>query len=495
MATGDQRHVGDAPSGRPGRGRLVRWFPAWLVLLLLALAVVQTQYDVAGRLGWTAPNPAPDPAAVSPPPGVRLAAQPAARPVAAAADGGTASAARVRAAVAQLAHSKALGKHVSVLVAGMHGPMLYERGGGPMTPASTLKLLTTTAALESLGPMARFRTRVQRIPHTHRVVLVGGGDPFLASTAKAARKQRYPRRATTAHLADRTARALHHAGIRRVRLDYDTSLFSGPGFNPTWPQTYRTTGVVPPISALWVDEAHAPSGYGYAADPAAVAAATFRRQLAARGVHVVGEARSRAAPRSAVTVASVRSAPVGEIVQQTLAVSDNKAAEVLARQAGIAEGRSGSFRGGTRAVRAVLHRLGLATPGLRMYDGSGLSRRDRVEPRTLVDLLRMDASADHPRLRDVITGLPVAGFTGSLEDRYAVGAPAGRGRVRAKTGTLTNVDNLAGVATDLTGTPLVFAVMADRVREPRTLDARDMLDRITAALGGCRCGGTSGAAG
>jgi D-alanyl-D-alanine carboxypeptidase/D-alanyl-D-alanine-endopeptidase (penicillin-binding protein 4) len=97
-------------------------------------------------------------------------------------------------------------------------------------------------------------------------------------------------------------------------------------------------------------------------------------------------------------------------------------------------------------------------------------------------------SADHPELREVVTGLPVAGFSGSLASRYAEAPAAGRGRVRAKTGTLTGVSGLAGLATDLTGTPMIVIALADHIAVPLTMKARIALDRITAALGACRCG-------
>ena len=79
-------------------------------------------------------------------------------------------------------------------------------------------------------------------------------------------------------------------------------------------------------------------------------------------------------------------------------------------------------------------------------------------------MIRWAASDDQPDLRAVVTSLPVAGFTGSLSDRFDQGAPEGPGRVRAKTGTLTGVTSLAGIAVDLDGSLLVFAMIADQVQ-------------------------------
>jgi D-alanyl-D-alanine carboxypeptidase/D-alanyl-D-alanine-endopeptidase (penicillin-binding protein 4) len=110
-----------------------------------------------------------------------------------------------------------------------------------------------------------------------------------------------------------------------------------------------------------------------------------------------------------------------------------------------------------------------------------------LSPATLLAVLRVAAAADHPELRAVLTGLPVAGFSGSLEYRFADAAPAARGRVRAKTGTLEGTSTLAGVVTDLDGTSAAFVLMADRVGLLKTLAARDALDAAAAALGGCRC--------
>ncbi len=107
--------------------------------------------------------------------------------------------------------------------------ILFRSGSGAVTPASTTKLLTATAALEELGPMARFRTTVRQ--SGKRIVLVGGGDPFLATSPKAA-KGLYPQRATLTDSRRRRRRPCRPAASGPVRLGYDDSLFSGPAIEP-----------------------------------------------------------------------------------------------------------------------------------------------------------------------------------------------------------------------------------------------------------------------
>jgi D-alanyl-D-alanine carboxypeptidase/D-alanyl-D-alanine-endopeptidase (penicillin-binding protein 4) len=179
---------------------------------------------------------------------------------------------------------------------------------------------------------------------------------------------------------------------------------------------------------------------------------------------------------------------VWQIVERVLATSDNEGADVLAHQVGLEEGFAGTFTGGARGMRTVLTRLGVDLAGAVIHDGSGLSRLDRLRPATLLDVLAHAADGERPELRAAITGLPVAGFTGSLAFRFDKGAPAGRGRVRAKTGTLSGVHGLAGVTTDRQGNLMSFVLVADRVRLEDTLDARATLDQMAAALGACRCG-------
>jgi D-alanyl-D-alanine carboxypeptidase/D-alanyl-D-alanine-endopeptidase (penicillin-binding protein 4) len=467
----------------------VRFLAEIVVLLLLAAAVVSYQYDLGDRwFGWGAADPATEPAAVQPPEGLKLPASGTARLVARSSATVPADPGRVAAAVQPKLRKRVLGRHVGVLVTDLgSGRPLFRAGATAVTPASTTKLLTSTAALSALGPMVRFRTTVRYVPATRQLVLVGGGDPFLASSPKMGVAS-YPDRADVVTLATQTVRKLRSMKVRRVKLGFDDSYFSGPSVNPQWPATYIPEDVVPPISSLWVDEGQDPDGFGFVADPAAGAAAAFRSALTSAGMKVGPQVRRMNTPTGATEVASAASAPLGEIVERTLAVSDNQAAEVLARQVGLAERQEGSFQAGAAAVLGVLRRLGVPVEGAQLYDGSGLSRQDLLSTDTLAAVVRLAASRDHPELRQVLTGLPVAGFTGSLTYRFAEGPAAARGRVRAKTGTLTGVHGLAGVADDATGARMAFVVVADRVRPLKELEAQTLIDRIAGALGACRCG-------
>jgi D-alanyl-D-alanine carboxypeptidase/D-alanyl-D-alanine-endopeptidase (penicillin-binding protein 4) len=470
--------------------RILSWFPDAVVVLLVVSAAANLAFDLDERwFGLEHADAKQQPAEVLPPEGLHLAAGSTAPPVATSSPGGRLSVVAVQRALAPYVGDGALGAHVDVAVSSLDSDRIVFRSGtGAVTPASTTKLLTATAALEKIGPMARFRTTVRQ--SGRRIVLVGGGDPFLATSPGAA-KGLYPARATLTDLASRTATALSAQGIKAVRLGYDDSLFTGPAVNPAWPATYLPQDVVPPITALWADEGRGPDRR-YVADPSSAAAEEFAAALAAEGIKVRGSVGRAVSAATDAEIAAVESAPLGEIVERTLAVSDNNAAEVIAHHVGLAVRQDASFAGGAAAVMEVLGQLGVDTAGSTVYDGSGLSRRDRLTPETLLGVLRVAASDEHPELRQVITGLPVAGFTGSLQWRFDDAPAAARGRVRAKTGTLTGVSGLAGIATDVDGNLMAFVAIADKVAVPQTLAARRDLDRIAAALGSCHCGAGAG---
>jgi D-alanyl-D-alanine carboxypeptidase/D-alanyl-D-alanine-endopeptidase (penicillin-binding protein 4) len=479
VARGDRRH---SPHG--AWGRIATAGPIVLVLCVLAAAFASFQYDAAHRLGWV--DEPSGPAEISPPQGVDLPELSTPAPVALTLPQSDVDPAKVRAALAPYLSDDDLGRHVLAAVGSPGEGVLFDTRVGAVTPASTMKLLTAVAALESLGPDHTFRTRAVAGDRPRDLVLVGGGDPYLS--AEPAKRSDYPPHADLRTLARRTAAELKGDGIARVRLRFDDSLFSGPTASPDWPESYTAEAVVAPITALWADQGAKRDGFGFEPDPSLAAAQVFAKELAKAGVRVTSTPTRSTADVGSVTVASVEGAPLRQVVERVLATSDNEGAELLAHHVGIAEGLGGSFDGGVDGVGSVLERLGVPLRARDVvHDGSGLSRRDRLTAATLLGVLALGADPAHPELRTTVEGLPVAGFNGSLAYRFAKGAAAGRGRVRAKTGTLTGVHGLAGVATDLDGNILTFALIADRVKLEDTLDARDTLDRLASALGACHC--------
>jgi D-alanyl-D-alanine carboxypeptidase/D-alanyl-D-alanine-endopeptidase (penicillin-binding protein 4) len=357
--------------------------------------------------------------------------------------------------------------------------VLFRRGAAiPAAPASTAKLATAVAVLAVHAASDRITTRVVAGTQPGTIVLVGGGDPTLTGAA-ANRPGAYPDAGRITDL----ARQLRGVPVRRIAVD--GSLFTGPGVSPDWAPEDVPSDYAAPITAAMVDGGReTPSATTRSITPDLAAGRALAAALGLRGVQV---SRARA-PAGARTLATVESAPIGTLVEQMLLPSDNVIAECLARQVALAEHRPASFAGATAAVRETLRDLGVEI-GAGMVDGSGLAAGDRLTPDALIRVLAL-VTARHPDLRGILDALPVAAWSGTLATRYTAGsAKAGAGVVRAKTGTLTSVSTLAGVAQDVDGRLLIFAAMADRVG-PSVADtsaAEAALDRVAATLARCGC--------
>jgi D-alanyl-D-alanine carboxypeptidase/D-alanyl-D-alanine-endopeptidase (penicillin-binding protein 4) len=411
------------------------------------------------------------------------------------------SAAGVHAALSPALDSLVFGPHKAAVVTDLStGQLLFSQdAGATFAPASTAKLAIAVAALDVLGPAGQLRTRVVTGRSRSSIVLIGGGDPTLTAAPEPASD--YPQPASLASLARQTAAALRARHTRRVKLSYATSLFTGPELAPGWLPSYVSTGNVTPIQSLEVDQGRLTSAgapqdtddpgnfRARSATPAADAAAAFAAFLSRDGIRVRGAPRPAAAGRGRATLASVASPPVAQIVQWMLMESNNVIAENLARQVAVATGHPASFRGAAAAERAVLRQAGL-TKGISLVDGSGLSPDDRISPDALVKLVTLAASPGQPNLRAAITGLPVAGFAGTLAPGGSVfgnGGPAGLGLVRAKTGNLTTVAAIAGIAYAGDGQLLAFAFMADHLPAKGLDAAGAAMAGLATTLAGCGC--------
>jgi D-alanyl-D-alanine carboxypeptidase/D-alanyl-D-alanine-endopeptidase (penicillin-binding protein 4) len=480
------------------RGRTVRWLLALLTLVLVVAGGAAWQFGLRpSDLSWPpsmpdlGADPAPAPTVVPPPAGLDL---PAWQPPAPALEAATATGldpVRIERALRRPLRDDDLGSRVSVGVGGLDDPAGdWTSGPKAFMPASTVKVATVAAALHLLGPEATFSTQVfeparPKAKGPREVFLVGGGDPYLASKALTPSEAAvtYPVRADLATLATETALAL--GGQGRVRVRYDDGYFSGPADNPQWRPDYVADDIVSPITALMADGGREPDGWHRFDDPSLAAAQAFAEALREAGLRVAGPPRRGTMPDGSTQIAQVESAPLAQIGERILEVSDNEGAEVLARHVGIATSGKGSFRAGATGIVETLAGLGVDTSQIRLHDGSGLSRHNRLTPGFLLGVLRVAATV--PSLRAGVTGLPVAGFTGSLTWRFEDEPARARGLVRAKTGTLTGVHSLAGIVVGRDGAPMVFVVAADRVAPADSLDAREAVDHVAAALARCRC--------
>jgi D-alanyl-D-alanine carboxypeptidase/D-alanyl-D-alanine-endopeptidase (penicillin-binding protein 4) len=296
-----------------------------------------------------------------------------------------------------------------------------------LLPASAEKLPVSFAALRTLGPRFRFRTEVLGVGTRTRdtwsgnLWLVGHGDPTL----------------TRADI-ERLARRFAATGIRRVagRVLGDDTHFDSRRDALGWKSHY--VGIESrPLSALSVAGVPLTGVNG----SAIAAARAFAASLERRGVHVTGRAGTGRAPDDALAITFDLSQTLANVLRLVNAESDNFAAELLLKELGATVSPRGSTAAGARVVRRVLAEAGVPLAGVRLADGSGLSRFDRLTARVLAEILRIGA-ADPRTGETFVSSLAVAGISGTLERRLAT-RPT-RGRVVAKTGTTLRASALAG---------------------------------------------------
>lgn len=351
----------------------------------------------------------------------------------------------------------------------------------PLIPASTLKLLTTAAALAQLGAETRFTTEVRAgVPPAdggvNDLYLVGGGDPLLSTAdfAASAGFMDQPRRSTSIEaLADKVAAA----GIRRVgRILGDESRYDAERLVPSWNPRYIANFDISPLSALVVNKAFTSTAPpAVALSPPAHAADVLAGLLRARGV-TVGTTGTGRAPGGAAPVASIESVPLRDIAAEILENSDNMAAELLVKEMSARPGVAGTTTAGLAAVQDRLRQLvGASSEELVAVDGSGLDRGDRLTCGLLQRVLATEGEAG-----PLAQGLPQAGRNGTLFRRF-LGTPAA-GKVRAKTGSLEGVVGLSGFVSARGGRTLSFSLLANDL--PGMSVGAGLQDRVANVMSG-----------
>lgn len=368
------------------------------------------------------------------------------------------------------------------------------RADKAFTPASITKVLSAAAIMSVLPPEHTFATTVVTGARPTDIVLVAGGDQLLAagrgdSTAVAGR-------AGLGDLAKQTAVALKESGVSKpVRLFLDTSYADGSDVAPGWTDFWVTNGYTGRISMLALESARAVPGSPAPADPTTQAAKTFQQALEDEGVPLSTSTIRAAVEPSAEQdspppLARVESAPLRDVLALALATSDNAMVEQLSRQGAVAAGVSPEQEAVNAWVLATMSDYyHLDVDGADLADTSGLSDGTMLPMRLVADVLAAGASGAYPSLQSVLDGLPIAGYNGTMRDRFrAEVADSGLGVVRAKTGSLPSVTSLAGTLTTRDGRLLVFALTTNDVQDgPGPIAARAAIDELISTLADCGC--------
>jgi len=393
------------------------------------------------------------------------------------------------------------------------GMVLYSRRAeAPMTPASTLKLVVASSALDAFGPRYRFETSFVALdqPDASGVLhgplwLVGGGDPLLTSDELRG-----------------GVGMLRRLGIRQIDgpVIVDDSAFAGPEQNARWDPSDLEEGYAAATSALSLDqgtlEFHVkPRAPGHVArvtiDPPndtidisgtiltgwptdvtikrrpdnsntfvvdgtvapgetqkywkpvlgipAYVGGALVALLAEQRIVVTGGAQHGPSPLAGETLWLHRSQPLAAIVTEMLVHSNNHSAEQLLRLLGERDGQPGTDQAGLAAERAELRRLGILQPRMTAYDGSGLAPSDKIAPLTLARLIAAELRG--PNRAPFLGSLPRVGMEGTVQYHELHGA---LGRARAKSGHLRGVNALAGTVQSRRHGRIAFAFV---VNDPR----------------------------
>ena len=443
------------------------------VAVLLLVAAVVAAAAVLGNGNSTSDAQAvkPAPAAATAAPGIVPVADSATKP----------TPDRLAATLAPLVADPNLGALTGRITDAITGGQLWAQGADvPMQPASTNKVLTTAAALLALDRDARLTTRVMASGQPGVVVLKGGGDPTL-SAAPAGQDTWYRDAARISDLADQ----VRSSGIFVTTVQVDVGAFSGPTMAPGWDPADIDGGDIAPMEAVMLD--------GGRTQPVSVdsARSTTPALDAGRALAValkVDPSKVTVLPAgtpSGQEIASVQSPPLIERLRQMMNESDNVMAESIGREVAAEQNRPQSFDGAVQAVLGQLDKAKIDTGNARLLDSSGLSVHDRLTAETLDGVVNAAAGTDQPKLRPLLDVLPIAGGSGTLSNRYldTDGGRAAAGYLRAKTGSLTGTNALAGIVTDASGRVLTFAFISNNAGPT----GRTAIDALAAVLRSCGC--------
>lgn len=423
------------------------------------------------------------------------------------------------------------------------GEIVYQHNGDKgITPASTLKLLTSAAALETLGEGFRFTTdvlvdgSVKNRNLQGNLYLRGQGDPtllkkdfdnFATQISKLGIKQisgnlvgddtYFDAVRLSPSIEKRDEPYYYAAQISALTVspneDYDagTVIVSA---KPTVPGKITNISLTPATGAVQISNrsrtvskgnkntlkitrqygtntilitGNSPIGTSgkkewiTVSDPTNYALDVFKKSLAEKGIQFVSSSKvvRGKTPETADVIATKNSMNLKDLMKPFMKLSNNTHAEILAKTMGKVIYGEGSWNAGLKVMRDYGKSVGLDIDKWLFEDASGMSGSNKISSAQLTELLYLVRSA--PWYHSFLHGIPISGGY----DRFVGGTlrnrlstPAVKGKIYAKTGSLDNVSSLAGYATAKDGETLIFSILTENTKKSTV----PVIDRIATAI-------------
>ena len=330
----------------------------------------------------------------------------------------------------------ALANPAMIVIDGANGNVIYEKNvNSQRKPASVMKLLSAGVTLEYLDQQSSFNTTLSIAPEEKTIIIRGSFDPWISVDHEVARKMH---RTSLPYLGNKALAAVKNANrgsLKNYKVVY-SNLYSQDVAN---------------IKEFWSKRGFKP---------------VFKA--------VSGEFSMKT---SEDLLLSQNSPPVTEILDWTMLWSDNLLAERLARLSARVAGYPMNDKGVDSVFRKLLNHLQIDDSKLIVADGSGLSKQNRVTAQLMGEYLykiRKEEKFSH-----LYFTLPIAGVSGTLQDRFTLTAPSAVGLVHAKTGTLNGTASLAGYVQS-NDREYIFVTIADDIAPGNTAlnKARAAIDKV-----------------
>lgn len=207
----------------------------------------------------------------------------------------------------------------------------------------------------------------------------------------------------------------------------------------------------------------------------------FKQSIEDKGIVINGKVRRGAVPNNANFLKSHQSMPLSELLVPFMKLSNNVHAETLIKEMGKVKKGEGSWEKGLEVLESKLIDFGVNTDTILIRDGSGISHLNLIPANELTKLL---FTVQHePWYNTFLHSLPIAGEKGKLVGgtlRHRMNQPLIKGKVKAKTGTLTSVSSLSGYVETLNGEELIFSVILNNLIDEEK--GKELEDRIIEKL-------------